>query len=186
MSYIYCIYTDKEILEDQTNLEHIIPLSLGGSNDFVIRVDKQVNSTLGAEIDGKLANDFPIQMLRMHKQAKGHSRKKVTAKFKKSKIISSKKPVQVDFTDKGLKIFDPIEKRHIEKTEYDKIELQSIYTPDGYARIRFTAKTLLAAGYFVYGGVFRQQADHAGLREYMNSAGSKTERGSRTSAIETL
>lgn len=97
MSEIYCIYTDKLTPEAECSIEHILPLSLGGCNEFVIKVNAAKNATLGSEIDGKLANDFILTLVRKGNNFKGHSKKDVVASLKKSSIEnrSNNSPVQV-------------------------------------------------------------------------------------------
>ena len=41
---MYCIYAGKKIDESKSNLEHVIPLSLGGSDEFCIKVSEKYNS----------------------------------------------------------------------------------------------------------------------------------------------
>jgi hypothetical protein len=169
MTQTYCIYTDKEIPIEKTNREHIIPLSLGGSNEFVLNVDKVANSELGAKIDGKLANDFLIQLLRKTYDTRGHSNQKVTAKWKNSRLIPLDIPIQVSFIDDELKVYDVIAGQFLDKEQYRQMQFESKFQFDRFIRIKFTAKTLLAAGYYVYGDLFRSKADHSALRDYMNN-----------------
>jgi hypothetical protein len=61
---MYCIYTNREISEQDSNCEHIIPLSLGGSNEFVIPVSTKFNSELGSKVDGELSNCFTMMFRR--------------------------------------------------------------------------------------------------------------------------
>ena len=55
---IYCPYTDRNLSEWETSAEHIIPLSLGGTNGLELPVEPALNAQLGSEIDGALANEF--------------------------------------------------------------------------------------------------------------------------------
>lgn len=169
MTQAYCIYTDKEIPKEQTNREHIIPLSLGGSNEFVLNVYERTNSTLGSKIDGNLSNDFLIQLLRKTFDTRGHSNQKVIPKLKNSRLIPLDIPVQVSFIDDELKVYDVIGKQYLDKEHYKQKEFESKVQFDRFIRIKFTAKTLLAAGYYVYGDLFRSKADHSALRDYMNN-----------------
>jgi hypothetical protein len=70
---IYCPYTDRDIPIDDSNPEHIIPLSLGGLNGFTLPVSKDFNSRAGSEIDGALANDFLVMSERDKHSVWGHS-----------------------------------------------------------------------------------------------------------------
>jgi hypothetical protein len=161
---LYCIYTDKLIEEEKANKEHIFPLSLGGCNDFCIYVDKLKNSEIGSMIDGKLGNDFLISFLRIKKNLKGHSGKTPELVLKNSIDLTTNKPIQVKFKDKGSVIYDPINKKEISKST----DIQSSFRFNPYLRAVFTAKVLLATGYFVYRDIFRNHADHESLRQLMN------------------
>lgn len=143
-------------------------MSLGGSNELVIRVRKETHNRIASPIDGKLANDFLVQLLRKKDEAKGHSKKPAAATAKNSKIVSSDSPIQVNFTKNGIVLYDPKSKKHIYPNEYDKIGPVSNLRLDRFIRLRFAAKALLGAGYFTYGDIFRHKADHYSLRETMN------------------
>ena len=103
---MYCIYSGKEIDDQDTNIEHIIPLSLGGSNDFTINVSEKLNSYLGSKIDGKLTQDFLVNMDRVHYAGKGHSKKE--AKLNIRSELEDGSPVITTFTQKEMKVFDPV------------------------------------------------------------------------------
>jgi hypothetical protein len=79
---MYCIYTDKEISHKEATKEHVIPLSLGGSDEFVISVDRNTNAEIGSKIDGALANDVGMQFLRKAHDLRGHSNKEVKGRLK--------------------------------------------------------------------------------------------------------
>lgn len=164
---MYCIYTDENIPDELANREHIIPLSLGGSNGFEIFVNSQKNATLGSNVDGALSNEFITLFYRQKYDARGHSKKEPYPIAKHSKIIQSGKPVQASFTKEGLKIYSPIDKRYLAETEKSGIEIESILKIDPYLRMRFTAKVALASGYFIYGDVFRTNVKHYELRSLM-------------------
>ena len=99
----YCVYTDKETLDPSP--EHIIPLSLGGHNDFVIDVDRKFNNDIGSKVDGKLANDFLVLFERDKADAVGHSRKHPAPVVTHANLIDGT-PVQAKFGKNGLSLFD--------------------------------------------------------------------------------
>lgn len=170
-STIYCPYSDEEIPIEESSKEHIVPLSMGGSNQFVIPVSKNLNSTLGSKIDGELANDFLVLFQREKFEAKGHSNRMPAPVVKKAKDADTGRPIQVTF-GKQLRIWDAKDRKDIplcgQKME---VSLQmKIDTP-----IQFVAKTALAAGYFVYGDLFRKNVRHQDLRLIMNGPHGLTE-----------
>lgn len=72
-----CIYTGIDLVPDdpelQGSLEHIIPLSLGGSNSFTTPdVSRSANNRAGNEIDDKVASLFAVTILRNQLQLAGH------------------------------------------------------------------------------------------------------------------
>lgn len=160
---MYCIYSGKEIDAQDTNIEHIIPLSLGGSNDFTINVSEKLNSYLGSKIDGKLTQDFLVNMDRVHYAGKGHSKKE--AKLNIRSELEDGSPVITTFTQKEMKVFDPVNKQYI-KTP-DKVKMMTKLDLD--LRIKFTAKVILATGYFLFGDIFVNHADCKSLRNIMMS-----------------
>lgn len=72
-----CIYTGAELKVGDPDLkpspEHIIPLSLGGSNGFITRdVSVKANNRAGNEIDNKVASLFTVAILRNRFKLAGH------------------------------------------------------------------------------------------------------------------
>ena len=167
---IYCPYTDRDIPENMTNSEHIIPLSLGGVNGFEIPVDAGFNSKIGNEVDGALANDFMWALMRTEHDARGHSGKMPKATIKDATYGDDDRLAQAHFHKKyGVALWD------VRDREYHRgpntINISTSIDID--LPMRFTSKVALAAGYYVYGDVFRQHTDHQQLRDVMNTDLSK-------------
>lgn len=166
---MYCIYSGKEIHELEsndeleTNEEHIIPLSLGGSDDFTIRVSKEYNDYLGSNVDGKMTQDFFIAMDRVRHQDKGHSQKEPRLDVKSE--IENGKPAITSFTKDNMKVFDPVHKKYVDIPPKIKMETKL----DLDIRTKFTAKVALATGYFLFGDTFVKYSDCDSLRNIMMS-----------------
>lgn len=154
---LYCIYSGKEITEEIASPEHIIPLSLGGCNTFMIQVQRDINNRLGSEVDGKMANDFFVALDRISSEAKGYSGKTPFCHVP-SKIEG--RPVITTFEKGGIKLFDPREKTYLQGNYL----VQMSFSLDITLRTRFTAKVALATGYFLFGNRFVQHADCNALR----------------------
>jgi hypothetical protein len=168
---MYCIYTDTEITKKTSSEEHIIPLSLGGSNAFTIIVDKEFNSKVGSEIDGKLSNDFIINMARSKRGIRGHSNKMVEMIWKQSNLNGdSTQPIQVTFPpnlNENVKIWNPKTRKYFPPEQTSGAKIQSKFILDRLIRVKFASKVALGAGYFVYGDLFRQHIEHSLLREVL-------------------
>lgn len=160
----YCIYSNQFLPKERLNIEHIIPKSLGGSDDFTILVDKQKNSILGSEVDGQYVNDPLVKLKLIHTNHKGHSKKEQELHLKKSSINNN--PVSLKFRKSGIDIYDPIAKKHI----YPSGEsIKTSMTINRETRIKFIAKVALATGYFILGENFVKYADHETLRKFIFS-----------------
>lgn len=146
------------------NREHIIPLSLGGANGFVILVDSTSNAKLGSDVDGVLANDFFMSFARREHDSRGHSNKEPFPLAKKSKLSDSGRPVQVAFKKEQIEVFSPIDKRNLTEKEIVNEKIETNFKFDPYSRMRFTAKVALAAGYYIYGDLFKNHVDHEEIR----------------------
>lgn len=165
---IYCPYTDTEIDVNSSSAEHIIPLSLGGSNDFTIPVGKEYNSKIGSDIDGDLANDFLVLFRRRNFDARGHSKKKPKVIVKKSSMEGENRPVQVEFSEnEGLLVYDPVQRRELSKHEISGKNFNSQVKISRFGRIKFAAKVALSGGYFAFGEWFRKNVTHEELRAVM-------------------
>ena len=161
---IYCPYTDREIPESETNTEHIIPLSLGGVNGFEIPVDAAFNSKVGSELDGALANEFFWALRRTEYDARGHSGKEPYAVIRRATYGEDERVAQAYFhKTRGLSVWDARDREFKKVSGRIRISTSlSVHLP-----VRFTAKVALAAGYYVYGDLFREQVDHRQLRDVM-------------------
>lgn len=164
---MYCPYTDCDIPEATATLEHIIPLSLGGSNAFRIPVDGAVNSRVGSDLDGALSKEFLWALARSKHDARGHSGKEPWAEIKQATYGEESRPAQVRMHMKhGVRLWDAIDRE--DKSGRSTITLQTKL--DLTLPVRFTAKVALGAGYYVYGDLFRDRVDHAQLRAVMLAA----------------
>jgi hypothetical protein len=173
----WCPYTDLELPEEAMNSEHIIPLSLGGSNQFCIPVEKEFNGKVGSTIDGALANDFLTLIRRREFDARGHSNTPPEVILKKSHLGDEKRPIQVTLRGKeDMLVWDAMIKRHLAPHEIGENKISSQFKINAHGRKRFLAKVALSAGYFIYGELFRSQVRHEELRALMNfSSKSKRE-----------
>lgn len=162
---VYCPYTDCDILLAESSPEHIIPLALGGMNDFTIPVSKDFNSHVGSKIDGALANDFLVMSKRDKHGAKGHSGKHPEAVFPNASNADTGEPLHVTFGQvRGLRLWDP--KQNLDVTgQGQKVNIG--FKVDLDVTHRFVAKVALSAGYLVYGDQFRKHVKHEDLRKIM-------------------
>jgi hypothetical protein len=172
MEELYCIYSDKVLPENETNPDHIIPLALGGCNGFTIPASISENSRLGRDIDGTLANDPPISMIRSKLGVAGQGSAPDKMIWKKSYLEGDPdRPVQVSFPKDltlPVEIWDAKARRLLTPDESQGVKFTTSLRFQRFSRIRFVAKVALGAGYFLYGDTFRSFADHGTLRRVMN------------------
>lgn len=160
---VYCIYSGKEVDESESNVEHVIPLSLGGSDDFTISVSEKCNSYLGSKVDGKMTQDFLISLDRVKYGGKGHSKKETRVDVKSK--LENGKPAITSFTKNNMEVFDPVNKEYINIPHKVKMETRV----DLDIRMKFTAKVALATGYYLFGDMFVKYSDCNSLRKIMMS-----------------
>ncbi|MDE1239723.1 hypothetical protein [Vibrio aestuarianus] len=162
----YCVYTDKETLDPSP--EHILPLSLGGHDHFVIEVDRKFNNDIGSKVDGKLANDFLVLFERDKAGALGHSKKHPTPTVKHATLTDGT-PVQVKFGQDGLSLYDLRSRKNIERSDSRARQVQcNNIKVDIDIDLMFVAKVALAAGYYAYGDDFVQNVQTDEFRKIMN------------------
>lgn len=162
----YCIYLDR--FSDDLSIEHIFPLSLGGSDKFTILADRKFNNGPASKIDAGLANDFIVMFDRDRAKAKGHSGTHPEPTAKRV-TLEDGTPAQAIFASSGLKIYNLREKRFLDRSE----KAGSLLKVNGVTvrldvDIKFVAKIALAAGYFAYGDIFRQKVKHSEARLIVN------------------
>ncbi len=162
----FCIYEGRSFPLDDFNEEHIIPLALGGVNSFVIRASKGFNSTVGADLEGKLATELSMWQRRNEFDVRGHSGKKPLPTYKSGRIEKIDLPVQVqlDKKNKALNLYSPRHGRFLEDHEFAGQTIRFSTTMDLTVKVRFAAKVALGAGYFAYGSKFAEVAQVEHLR----------------------
>ena len=162
---VWCPYTDKEVPWTDTTKEHVVPLSLGGVNEFHVRTDAKPNSDLGSRIDARLADEFLVKQRRNQLGATGHSGKHPVVTFKHSQLESGE-PVQVTFDRGDIRIWSPRRRQDI--AVGSDVQIRSRFKIHVDTSVRFVAKVALSGGYFVYGDLFRQAVAHDETRCIMD------------------
>lgn len=159
---MFCIYTGKNLDDENMSIEHIIPLSLGGNNAFTIKVGKDINSNWGSKIDGKFSADPLVKLHCLPHGNKGHS--KTNQKLDLKGEVNNH-PVTWRFTGKGSTIYDHIDKKEISGTLRISAQMH-IYME---IRLKFCCKVALATGFFLFGEAFNDTADCQTLRKAITS-----------------
>ena len=161
---VWCPYTDTEIPLSETAPEHVVPLSLGGVNEFCVRTEKKANWDLGSKIDGRLAEEFLVKQRRNRLGMTGHSGKHPVVRLKRSELESGE-PVQVTFDRGDVRIWSPRREQYI--AVGSDVQIRSKWTMYVNTPLRFAAKVALSAGYFAYGDLFRHAVAHDEIRFIM-------------------
>lgn len=159
---MYCIYSGKYLKDEEMNIEHIIPLSLGGSDEFTIMVGREINCDLGSKVDGKFCNDFLIMLEQLPYENKGHSQKekKINLKVKVNDHAAT-----WSLSKNSSQLYDHIDKKYLNGRHELKVKLLI----DPNIRWKFVCKVALATGYFLFGDLFEQYADCSTLRKVILS-----------------
>jgi hypothetical protein len=134
-----------------------------------VPVDGRANSLLGHEIDGSLANDLGMQIRRREFSALGHSGKIPQAIARVASYGDDRRPAQIQFNGKKpMRIWDAKDRRDLSDEEAVGQRISFKLHLNMIARVRFVAKVMLSAGYYIYGDCFRRHADHDAARRFMN------------------
>ena len=163
-STVYCIYTDTEVTDTSGNYDHIIPLSLGGSNDFCVWSELNFNSKIGSKVDGALPNDALIMLARRDADARGHSGNEVLPAWKKTTFEG--RPVQVSWGEE-VKVWDSRARACLDPNDFLNKPMESRWIYNPFARSKFTAKVALGGGYFLFGDSFLGATDCNELRRML-------------------
>lgn len=170
---VFCIYSNTEVADSESNIEHIFPLTLGGSDAFTISVSKSINTLANRELDEKLKSCLSLATNRKKHQAVGHRNQSVRPP--KIKItVGTDKSVIFKFDDNDLLELYSHKRRKILTADEIKAEGATFTVKEERSlRLKFTAKIALASGYFVYGSTFVENVKTADLRALMNYFGER-------------
>lgn len=161
----YCIYTDTEVPTERGNLDHVIPMSLGGSDSFTVWASKAFNSEMGSKIDGKVANDPFVMLARRNSDARGHSGKHPLPVWKRTTLDGN--PIQLSLAKDEITGWDPIARRQLPEAELAGREFTTRLEIDRLPSLRFVTKVALAGAHFAYGDCFRDKFDCDPLRRML-------------------
>lgn len=181
---MYCVYTNTDVLGSHGNWDHVIPLSLGGTNQFVVWADASYNSVVGSVVDGPVTKDLLIAPSLMVAGVKGHSKKPAVPRWRKATIDG--RPAQATLTTEGFKIWDAKAGRELDDTEISGTELTLSFSIGAFTALRFLAKVALGGGYFVYGDSIREAIDCDALRKIimLDVEAAKQDRKLLTSGVQ--
>jgi hypothetical protein len=164
---LYCIYSNSFFLKEDMNEDHIIPLSLGGHNDFIVDSKISFNSEFSSDVEGRLANDFLIGMNRNKLNLLGHSKKPILP-YEVGNIENGKK-VKIEFDKASKKVTVRDIRSNEEIPDWKKFSHSlNFKNLDFELFSRFAAKVALGSGYFLYKDLFVQNADCEELRLIMS------------------
>lgn len=159
---MYCIYTNRDVAEENGNYDHIFPLALGGKNQFKVWSDEQLNNRIGTEVEGALASDPLIELALRDSGVKGHNKSSRTPRWKKSTLKGE--PVQVTLAKEAIGVWDPKQDRELSEDEFSGQVITSNLKIGRHTCLRFVAKVALAGGYFLYSDEFRSAVNCDQLR----------------------
>lgn len=160
----YCVYSDRQVGTAEGNWDHVYPLSLGGTNQFVVWSEIALNSKMGSVVDGALVND-PLMALHLAKaDVKGHG-KRSRPRTWRAKL--GDRPAQIQLEPHGMKLWDARERRTLEVEEIGDTQITANFSVGAFTALRFLAKAALGGGYFVYGNAMLPAIDCTSLRKIM-------------------
>lgn len=158
----FCIYTGQDVPKPDGNWDHVVPLSLGGKNEFVVWSDRNTNSCLGSEVDGKLGQDFILAFALRNAGVVGHSGREAVPVWKRVDLEG--RPTQVTWGKDKVVAWDARDRRELSDAEFADKQMTAQLRLDLHLTTRFLAKVALGTGEFIYGERFRRATDCAALR----------------------
>lgn len=170
---MYCIYSNTNVPDLESNPEHIFPLSLGGRNDFTLKVSIEFNALVNSEIDERLARCFFLATNRHQHNSRGHRNKQVRAP-KPTITLKNDIPISLRFDSSGLlELFNPRTSNpfDINTLQSNGMKMGIKFYP--FLRLRFAAKVALASSYLVFGENFKNSIAARDLRTLMHLHGKK-------------
>lgn len=167
---IWCPYSNNVVSESEASNEHIIPLSLGGSNQFTIDVSSEANSGIASRLDSEFGKLEIICSARRHFALKGRSGRNPEVRW----------PIEIQGMKGSLDLTSDsptfISKRshnpygiNIDRKLVEKAVAKTRLTFDANMMFSFACKVALGTGQYFFPEVFRNYGHHEHLRAFMNS-----------------
>jgi hypothetical protein len=165
----WCVYTGRWHAAADMSDDHVIPLSLGGSDAFVVRASREGNAQINRELDEPFkAHPFVANMRRIRKM--GGRRGKVPvvhwpAKIRghSTRINFSTKQITAETFRKG----HPLGINSSRPVRGERFQASIDFDLDQV--MRFGCRLALGAAHFFFRDTFREHGFHEQLRGLMNS-----------------
>lgn len=167
----FCIYSNVNITDSDSNREHIFPLTLGGNDNFTVIVSKASNTLANRELDEKLKACFFLATNRKKHKSLGHRNQSVSPPKTKITVGTDKSVVLKFDHDHTLQLYSHQRKFFLTADEIKSKGAVFSIKHERNLRLKFTAKVALASGYFVYGSTFVDNVKTSELRALMNYRG---------------
>lgn len=142
-------------------MDHVYPLSLGGSNQFTVWRDLSKNSVMGSEVDGEVVDDPLLEFAIRDSGVKGHGGTAHVQRWRHVKMDD--RPLQITYEKDRIVVWDA--HRELRPEEYAGRSMTARLKIGMHTALRFLAKAALGGGYFLYGDAFRTAIDCDPLRE---------------------
>lgn len=156
MDSIYCPYSGKNIPSKAASPEHIFPLSLGGRNDFVVKVAREMNDLANREIDEPLSHCFYVAVDRKKHNARGHRNTKIHAPKIYGSLKRSNIPLRLIFDSNNLlQLQNPKNNQIVTANQILSEGMRFSFHFKKFLRLRFNAKVGLATAYTLFGNEIR-------------------------------
>lgn len=167
----WCPYTDQHLDLAEMNDEHVIPLSLGGHNQFTIPVERVRNSELGNKIDAAISSNPLVASARRHYGLLGHTKRDPIVRWPAHhKGMNG----TLDLTNEEIKFITYRSLNphglNLSLTPQSSDSLTSNFNFDENLILSFGAKLALGTSTFLFGDTFRNHGYHNELRSLMNSS----------------
>lgn len=170
-STIWCPYAGTDVTSSLATEDHIVPLSMNGSNQLVVPAS-HVNCSIGSDIEGKVAREFSIGLARAFNDVRGQKRKAPHFEVKQASAAATGENLRVVFGDKRgkiMRVYNPRTQQDVKQPEQLSITVEMDVFSIRLNHARMLAKVALGLGYVEFGQKFRDHFDHDELRQILHT-----------------
>jgi len=150
----YCIYTNTFTSENEGSWDHIIPISLGGCNQFTTWASKTFNSEFGSKIESKLLKDIIVPLAVRNAGIKGRNGSGTSPRWRS--YIGSELVI-TELGQHEIKHWSPKTRQYLPNTHTEGVVFTTSFDINIENELKFLCKVCLGGAYRIYGDLIKNE-----------------------------
>lgn len=134
---VYCPYTETVVDktdEDRWSWDHVVPIFMGGSDQFQIQCSRKANNDIGSKIEAPMQNDIMLSLALRNKGIVGRRGTTTIPEWKYTLIDGRKTHLRLGLDE--ITAWDKVERRYVDFSDREMVPVEAHLHIDVFAPLR--------------------------------------------------